>query len=61
MKARIKDNNNIAVNFRGQIGEIVAIVKEKRHIEYIVQFTKPTMWSYFGKKEFKCVKKNEPA
>lgn len=53
MNVRIKNNDNIPGDWRGRVGKIVAVVKEKNSKEYIVQFTHPTMWSYFKKKEFK--------
>jgi len=57
MNVRIKNSLNIGDDWRGRIGEIVAIVKDRRYKEYIIQFTNPTEWSYFKKKEFQCGKK----
>lgn len=39
----------------GERGIVVAVVKEDRRKEYIVQFCKPSTWSFFSREELKIV------
>lgn len=55
MKIKYWDSVEL-VKHPGEKGKVVAIVKQRRRTEYIVQQRNPSLWNYYSREDIKLIK-----